>query len=230
MSGGPGTPDPTRATFTRLPLHDLLGWAYGLNSDQISGPPWLTTELYNIVAKIPEGATREDFNVMLRNLLTDRFHLSVHFGKKDVPAYEMTVAKGRLHIKESDLSAPDPALGPDGRPASVPLTFKDGFPVLVPGNTPASWKGNVSGRILITARQQSMASIARTLQYAMGSSCRVVDKTGLTGVYDYHLQYRPDGDPGPATQGLPAEADFLDSIGEPAPTSSRPFGSNSDLC
>jgi hypothetical protein len=150
ISGGPGTPDPTRATFTYVPLHDLLGWAYGLQFDEISGPSFLTTEYYNIVAKVPEGATRQQFNVMLQNLLVDRFNMTVHFEERDFTAYEMTVAKGGLKMKEFaiDPKAPPPAFEPDGRPVRYPLTFKDGFPVLAPGNTPAGWEISVSGRTL----------------------------------------------------------------------------------
>jgi uncharacterized protein (TIGR03435 family) len=44
-----------------------------------------------------------------------------------------------------------------------------------------------------------------------------MDKTGLTGKYDYHLQYARPNNAAAAAQDLPPGSDFLDSIGEPAP-------------
>lgn len=225
IRGGPGTGDPTRISYSYVTLQALLVWAYGLPIDQISGPSWLTTERYTIDAKVPPGATREQLNGMLQNLLAERFNLTAHLVKKDFDAYELTVAKGGLKMTESVI---DPKLGPNPPPmdpaaalqaARTPLTFKDGFPVLASGNTPALWGINVNGRMLITARQQTMDSIAtRTLQNALGAGTRVVDKTGLTGKYDFHLQFeRPNNNAAAAAQPSVPGSDFFDSIGEPAP-------------
>jgi uncharacterized protein (TIGR03435 family) len=111
MDGGPGTPDPTRFTCAYCTLQGLLVWAYQLEIDQISAPSWWTIEFYDIIAKVPEGTTREQFQQMYRNLLLDRFNMKVHFEKRDFTAYEMTVAKGGLKMKESVI---DPN-GPTGR-------------------------------------------------------------------------------------------------------------------
>jgi uncharacterized protein (TIGR03435 family) len=228
IRGGPGSDDPTRISYSYVTMQGLLVWAYGLPIDQISGPSWLTTERYSIDAKVPPGATREQLNVMLQNLLAERFKFTAHLVKKDFDAYELMVAKGGLKMKESAIdstapAAPAPAalLDRDAvlQAARTPLTFKEGFPVLAPGNTPALWGVNVNGRMLITARQQTMDSIAtRTLQNALGAGARVVDKTGLTGKYDFHLQFaRPNPNAAAAAQPLPEGADFFDSVSEPAP-------------
>jgi uncharacterized protein (TIGR03435 family) len=218
--GGPGTDDPTRITYTFVTMQGLLVWAFGLPIDQISGPSWWTTEHYDISAKVPPSATKDDVSVMLQNLLAERFNLKEHLVKKDFDAYELTVAKGGLKMKESVI---DPKLGSTGAPeqaaalrAGRNLGFKDGFPVLAPGNSEALRGMNVNGRMLITARQQEVDSIVRTLQNALGAGNRVIDKTGLTGTYDFHLQYaRPNNNA--AAQNLPEGSTYLDSIGEPAP-------------
>jgi uncharacterized protein (TIGR03435 family) len=101
--------------------------------------------------------------------------------------------------------------------------------VLAPGNSPALWGIDVSGRMLYTARQRSIGDIAeRVIESALalqngqapgspgGQGVRVVDKAGLTGKYDFHLQYALPSNQG-GTQNLPSGADYLDSIGEPAP-------------
>ena len=54
---------------------NLITPAFGVRADQITGPDWLTQERYDIVANIPEGATGEQFNVMLQTLLRERFNL-----------------------------------------------------------------------------------------------------------------------------------------------------------
>jgi uncharacterized protein (TIGR03435 family) len=67
-SGGPGTADPERFTYENVTLQALLLRAYGLKNYQISGPGWLASERFDIRAKVPPGATKEQLNGMLRNL------------------------------------------------------------------------------------------------------------------------------------------------------------------
>ena len=219
MRGGPGTDDPTRISYSAVSMQGLLMLAYDLPMDQISGPSWLSTERYSIDAKVPPGTTREQLRGMLQHLLAERFHLTAHSVKQDFEAYEMTVAKGGLKMKESVVNPNGPTgREPNGMPTIVPLTFKEGFPVLAPGNTPASWGIDVKERMLYTARQEDMVWMVRTLQNAIGRGVRIVDKTGLTGKYDFHVQWAlPSNSGGTAAQNLPAGADYLDSIAEPAP-------------
>src|ERR1700734_2273648 len=58
--GGPGTSDPGQITYSNLPLKSLLVNAYGVKGYQISGPAWIDTERFNIVAKVPKGASKDD--------------------------------------------------------------------------------------------------------------------------------------------------------------------------
>jgi uncharacterized protein (TIGR03435 family) len=217
--GGPGTADPAQFTAAYVTLRELLMLAYDLPADQISGPSWLT-EPYDVVAKVQEGATREQFQEMLQNLLTNRFKMTVHFAKKDFAVYAMTVAKGGLKIQQSviDPNAPPLALGPDGLPIAGPLTFtKDGFPETPPGNASIVRGINLRQHELIAARQQSFAQIARILQDGLGPDNRVVDETGLAGKYDFHLRFfQPNREETP-TQFLPNGVEFLDTVRQPAP-------------
>ena len=59
MRGGPGTADPTRVTFTNFSLSNLISQAYDLKRFQLNAPNWLDNERFDINAKVPEGATRE---------------------------------------------------------------------------------------------------------------------------------------------------------------------------
>ena len=98
--GGPGTPDPGQINYSNVPMRELLRQAYGFNQMyQLSAPAWMENARFDIVAKVPAGATRDDFKVMLQNLLAERFDLVVHHETRDLPGYEMTVAKGGLKVK-----------------------------------------------------------------------------------------------------------------------------------
>ena len=94
MRGGPGTDDLGQITYPRVPLLTLLTKAYGVGADQVSGPSWLTTEMYSVVAKIPPNTTKDDFNLMLQNLLAERFHLTLRHESKDFPGYELVGEHG----------------------------------------------------------------------------------------------------------------------------------------
>ena len=56
--------------------------AYGIRSYQLSGPQWLADERFEVMAKVPDGATKEQFRLMLQDLLRQRFKLVVHRKKE----------------------------------------------------------------------------------------------------------------------------------------------------
>ena len=71
--GGPGSGDPGRVSYTFTTILNLMVDAYSVKRYQVSGgPKWLDSEQFDIVAKVPEGATKEQVKVMLQNLLQER--------------------------------------------------------------------------------------------------------------------------------------------------------------
>jgi uncharacterized protein (TIGR03435 family) len=200
MRGGPGTPDPGQITYTNVTVKNVLMNAYGVKGFQISGPSWLESERYDIVAKLPRGATKEEFMAMLQNLLAERFKLTLHREKKDLPMYALVVGKNGPKLKES-VEEPTPAEGDApkaGGPADGPVVMgrmamgKDGFPVLPPG---AGGRGStaimlMNGNARMTASKQSMAGLAEMLSGQL--DLPVVDMTGLTAKYDFTLYFAPE--------------------------------------
>jgi uncharacterized protein (TIGR03435 family) len=181
--GGPGTSEPERITQQRVSLVNLLVTAYGLDYDQISGPAWIGTELYSVVAKVPPGSTQDQVKLMWKDLLVERFHLMTHFIKKDFPVYELSVAKG----------------GPKFRKSGEGLVKQEpGFPV-PPAGRNWGWSFVPPRNTRLTLRDYSMAEFVEqqlrwplmtTLQsYGAIALGRVVDKTGLDGKYDFTLEY-----------------------------------------
>ncbi|MGO9012389.1 MAG: TIGR03435 family protein [Bryobacteraceae bacterium] len=221
MHGGPGTSDPGQATFSNVTQRMLLAKAYGVQDYQISGPGWLDSERYEIAAKVPKGTTEEQFKVMLQNLLADRFKLTLHHETRDLPRYVLVVAKNGPKLKESAPPPPAPdggapkdgagagyggpppgaGLGPPPGPppgeGGMPRLQmgKDGFPKLPPG----AGRGGVilmmmPGRARMIGNGQPISKLADALARQLGRP--VTDKTGLTGAYDFTLDFDPEGSMG----------------------------------
>jgi uncharacterized protein (TIGR03435 family) len=210
MTGGPETPDPGRWTTENFSLASLVTLAYNLKRYEYSGPSWMDTERFDIVAKVPLGATKEQFRVMLQNLLVERFKLTFHNEKKEMQVYELMVAKNGPKLKESVEEPPSAeaakAGGPDagalGAPPPPPppppggvmprITMdKEGFPVLpggMAGRGPMTIMMN--GRARTQAFRQSSQQIADMLSNQIGKP--VTDATGLKGKYDFKLQWAAD--------------------------------------
>jgi uncharacterized protein (TIGR03435 family) len=102
MRGGPGSSDPGQISFTSASLKTIVASAYGVKRYQVSGPDWLEAGGYNIVAKLPPNTTKEQLRLMLQNLLAERFALTLHHEKRELPVYTLVVAKNGPNMKVSE--------------------------------------------------------------------------------------------------------------------------------
>ncbi|HEY4365481.1 MAG TPA: TIGR03435 family protein [Bryobacteraceae bacterium] len=173
-------------------LRAVLARAYGVNIDQVSGPEWLAELRYDFRVKVPSGTTSEVGKIMLQNLLKERFKIVLHHDSKSFPVYELSVAKTGLKMKSA--AAPDappaPFLGPDL------AVNRDGFPVLPPGESGVVSKAT-NGINRQTFRGMPVSTLIRMLQPQLGTMegvgrytpGRIIDKTGLTGKYDFNLEF-----------------------------------------
>jgi uncharacterized protein (TIGR03435 family) len=179
----------------------ILGTAFGLERDQILGPSWLfapddpmTGIRYDIAAKVPAGATKEQANVMMQNLLKSRLGLTFHYEKRDFDMYALVLSKNGSKLKpaqEAD-TPPPPAEAGGIRTASDPVALEgDGFPILPPGRYGFSGRGQ-DGRTRMTARMMTSADIAKWVGFDPKYH-HIVDKTGLTGKYDFKIEYSNGG-------------------------------------
>jgi len=194
MRGGPGTGDPGRITIPRATLSELLARAYDVWLDQISGPAWLNDRSaypYRIDATLPPDTTREQFRLMLQNLLAERFHLRLHHETKTRPGYELMVASGGPKLQEW-VPAANAAAGKPG-------VDGNGFPRLPPGASVSFVIPKGGGAVPIRmAHRETMATFCRGLGADInmsngtplgGPQARVVDRTGLTGTYEFTLEF-----------------------------------------
>jgi uncharacterized protein (TIGR03435 family) len=180
--GGPGSSDPEHIRYAYVSIKNLLIQAYGLPTQQITGPAWIDSERYDIVANVPPGATSQQVSVMLQNLLSDRFKLVVHRETRELQVYELTVAKSGPKIKpyvvDPNETEPEP-----GKPV-----IKNGVPVPRPGGFGFVTSKDGTERELV-GRKRSMEQMAVVLANDLGRP--VIDKTGLTGDYDYSVKFNP---------------------------------------
>jgi uncharacterized protein (TIGR03435 family) len=176
-------------------LKTLIAAGYNLSLQAISGgPAWVDSDRYDIVAKAPNEIrpNLDEQMAMLRKLLADRFSLTFHREQKELPIYALTIAKTGSKLKESTVS---PDASPEGPP---PLIF-----VLSPQG------------VSLPGRNATMAELASVMQRAAVDR-PVVDQTGLTGRYDFVLEWTPDdtqfGGQRPPTPEVPVKPDLFAAL------------------
>jgi len=233
MNGGPGTASPGQINVTNMNARDLMAAAFNVKDYQISGPDYIDSQRFDIIAKVPGGATKEDVQVMWQNLLKERFGLKLHHETKEMPMYALVVAKGGSKLKESD---PTPAAsldsgpgGPDGLPAGAPpppRMGKDGMPEL-----PKSMRRTGAMGMMMMPGRMRMMGTAVTISRLVDILARqydrpVVDQTGLTKTYDITLDFAPENMGGP--KGMPMPPRVMDGGGGGGMAGPPPGGGGGD--
>jgi uncharacterized protein (TIGR03435 family) len=201
--GGPGSSSPGEWSVNNATVRFLIAQGWGFSGYRLSGPPIMDSEHYDIAAKLPPDTSREDFKLMIQRLVVERLGLVVHHEAKEQAVYELVIAKGGPKLKESEPAPPD---APEVRGLKYD---KDGNP-LIPTGLPMAAVLRIRGVMHGVGHLQDIGGIARMFESTVGRP--IVDKTGLTGKYDYALAFAPEGTLGSAS---PAEAS--------EPTGAEPF-------
>ena len=214
-----------RVVASNVPLRELVRMAYGLQDFQIVGTPdWAESERFDINAKAEAGAPAfgamvpggppSSMQLMMQSLLADRFTLRTHSETREQPVYHLVVARS------------DGRLGPKLRPSSVDCSARGGrgtagpAPGAAPGAPPGASPGQPQGAPSTAPRPGERTPCSFMIgpgrieaggmplsQLATVASQRVrrvvIDRTGLTGPYEFTLEFAPDqpalgGGPGPA--------------------------------
>jgi uncharacterized protein (TIGR03435 family) len=182
--------DASRVEYANASLVDLLRIAFRVNTYQISGPGWMANRKFDIVAKIPAGATREQAPEMVRQLLAERFGLETHHNTAEHSVLGLVPAKGGLKLRETPPDSDAPATGAFRRSVDA------------------------DGAMQMQIRRMTTTALAELLGRFLGQA--VVDVTGARGAYDFSLSFSP-ADLRRASQvagvasPVPAEADGPES-------------------
>ena len=205
-SGGPGTTDPGRIHYPGVTLKNLLTIAYDVKDSQITGPSWLDSERFAVEATMPKETTQAQFQVMLQNLLTERFKMTIRRESKELSAWTLTVAKNGPKMNGS---APVTVKGAAGTPLSE----------LQPIVKATVMRGPPPGSLRWTGWRASMRDLAKNLTDEL--HVPVTDATGLDGNYNFTLNFSrvelksqvAGGASGADTEPLPDIFAALQSIG-----------------
>jgi uncharacterized protein (TIGR03435 family) len=107
--------DGARVDIGFFALSDLIRTAYKLKSYQVTGPDWLSAQRFDILAKMPEGATKDDVPQMLQALLAERFKLTFHRDTKEHSVYALVIGKNGLKMQPAAADPETPPPADDGK-------------------------------------------------------------------------------------------------------------------
>ena len=186
-----------RLIIINVPLRTLIISAFGLQPQQLAGgPDWIDSARYDITAQasgelpVTEPGSVGPLELMMQRMLADRFQLAVRTERRELPIYTLTLARrdgrlgprirtaaidcqavmnGMMKQAQSGGTPPAPPQRPDGGPGCG-MRFGPGS--------------------LLTAGGSSMAALARLLAVPVGRL--VLDRTGLTGGFDFDLEFTID--------------------------------------
>ena len=164
------TYSPNGLAARNITLKRLIAEAYRLQLSQVSGPKWIDENEYDIDARTAGAATREQMLLMLRSLLAERFNLKQHSELREMRVYDLIVGKSGLKIQPvSDEETDAPHAGSHFR--GDMRSFADFLAVMFTLPAPSSPSEPV---------------------IAGGPQIPVLDKTGLTGIFDISVDMRPE--------------------------------------
>lgn len=199
-------------------VRDYIDFAYKLwpseelNREFSRLPKWVSEDRYTIEAKAPiDNPTKDQMRLMMQSLLADRFQLVVHFEAKEVPVFELRLAKPGQRGPKLIPHADGP---PCDKPPASPGAGIPGFTIC--GNLSAI---DTSGNVMGGSRDMTMEVLARSFStMPLGLGRPVVDKTGLKGSFDWTLEWTLE----------PVRSPAFDSAIPPAPGGVTPIGALRD--
>lgn len=190
---------PGRLQFDCVSVRGLIRTAYGAVNGMafaardisvVGGPSWLDTDVYNIAAKTDTRVTTADImGPMLRSLLQDRFQLKVHKEPRETSVYELAISGSKLNLQSIK----------DGDCTPIDLTNLTLAPHR-PGETMPKYCGGSRGKP--NSSSMTVEFFGNTMEEFAGRMLPnyldrpVVDKTGLTGRFNFQLEFVPQSQSG----------------------------------
>jgi uncharacterized protein (TIGR03435 family) len=222
---GPGTlftPTGGRFSVVNYNLYAFIGFAYKLTGDQDQAlqsqlPAWVFSDHFDIEARAAGNPSKDELRLMVRSLLADRFKLVIRSETRQAPIFALLLSKPgktgpRLRPHPDDSSCKPAA--PTAPITQIDLNG-DGFPVICGGLVPMP---HGAGRLYkFGARNVTMQFIANQLSIMGQLSRHVQDQTGLTGMFDFALEWSPEltaaQGANPDTENQPGPT-FLEALGD----------------
>lgn len=187
VTSGPSSP--THFFRGEIELRYLIVFAYDLPEYRVvGGPEWTDSALWQVSARVARPASRAEMQEMVRSLLADRFGLRSHVETRRLPIYNLVVARrdGRLGPKATPAEVDCVPFLTGARPMKEsPVDKGTGFPRCSSG---ASFgPEDIAPRLNGVPMSHLADYVERTLRR------RVIDKTGVSGTFDFTLSHRHEG-------------------------------------
>ncbi len=191
-----------RMVVTNATLKMLMGVAYRVRDFQIiGGPNWINSDRWNVEAKAEEGSIPprtgppdpnvfDPMTLMMQSLIEERFQLKMRRESREMPVYELVVARSGSKLKLSEDQTP---FRPPERGAPPPPPLQPGGPM--PRGAMRAGRGSLEANAL------PLSSLIQALSQQVGRT--IVDKTGLSGLYDIKLEWTPELGQGAVIPGGP---------------------------
>jgi uncharacterized protein (TIGR03435 family) len=220
VSMGPGTafvPTGGRFTAINFPLITNISFAYKVLPNQATLllhqlPEWVTTDRFDIEARAEGNPAKDELRLMMQSLLADRFKLAIHNEVRQVPVFALVLSKAgktgpgmQPHPDDSSCMSNPP-----------PDELNSRFPALCGGIVvmphPPVFMNKYGGRNV------TMAFLANSFKGIGHLDRPVIDQTGLSGTWDFVLEWAPDTNnpppPGADPQPEPSGPPFLTALTE----------------
>jgi uncharacterized protein (TIGR03435 family) len=210
---------------TNVPLILYITFAYKITNNEALAmqkvlPERVSQERYDIQARSEKkDPTKDEMRLMMRSLLAERFKLVVHTETREVPVFALTLVKAektgpklQAHPAGDSCSSDASAEMNPGRGPAPPEAVVGGFPVVCGGILYVPGTG--VGRLSFGARNVTMAVIANAMPSWGGLGRPVVDKTGLTGMWDFAMEFTPEGSTDTGNSTVVTGPTFLQALKE----------------
>jgi uncharacterized protein (TIGR03435 family) len=163
-------------------------------------PDWARSDRYDIQARAATDPGKDGMRLMMRALLSERFGLATHYEDREVPVFAFTLPAGsKLGVQLQRHSDDSPC--PTEAPTTATPGVVDGKPAFCNGIYPLKPTG--PGRLRFGGRNVTLAFIADTLSAGVNLGRPIIDQTGLTGTFDFTLEWVQERPPSAAPAAEP---------------------------
>lgn len=210
----------SRVDVRYMSLQRLILIAYRIKPYQLSGPDWMNSQRFDILAKMPEGVSKDKIPEMLQALLAERFKLSIHRDRKEQSVFGLVVGKNGSKLQPSTQQADVPLPeSPGSRALYTPqgdARMSENGDLTVTGGAFGSMRGGRGPEgFKLEFLNLTMPALAELLTPHVDHP--VVDMTGLKGAYEFSWTNRPPpGDDGGGRQNV------REAVRSPDDTGPRP--------